>query len=60
MPSKMKRMKMMKVLRVLHSDSPPIAVTKEKAKELLKTGRYVEWPLKLKNGRGREMKRSGG
>lgn len=51
---------MMKVLRVLHSDSPPIAVTKEKAKELLKTGRYVEWPLKHRNGQGREMKRSGG
>ena len=50
----------MKILRVLHSDSPPIAVSDRKARKLLQTGRYIEWPLKLKNGRGREMKRSGG
>lgn len=60
MPSKMERMKTMKILRVLHSDSPPITVTKEKAKELLKTGRYVEWPLKHRNGRVKGTAQSGG
>lgn len=56
----MERMKTMKILRVLHSDSPPIMVTNEKAKELLKTGRYVEWPLKHRNGRVKGTAQSGG
>ena len=43
----------MKTLRVLHSDSPPISVSDRKAKELLKTGRYVEWSAKHKSGQGR-------
>lgn len=50
----------MKILRVLHSDSPPISVSDRKARKLLQTGRYVEWPLKHRNGRVKGIARSGG